>query len=925
MNVTGTMAGSVWGTDVYTSDGSLGKTAIHAGLLTTGQTKYMRVCMRPGRSSYTGSTRNGVTSYSYGAFGSSISLVADPGAEAGAPPTPGANDYKAAVLDDDPIAYWRKYSGGAIADASGNGFNITSGNIGADLSASGYSPIAGSTDPASLYFAGNTSNNGVITPLTKGDFSNWDTGWSWGFWAKTEKLTGSWNPGYSGVQAQAPLMIGNADGFSPSYHAYAQLWRNQKFQFWHSHGSDENTNPSSPAATINTWHYFNLVAEEGSAKFYVDGSLVTDYTSDTPDIADNTPFTFSTYMGDDWPTGNFDSLRGKIAEVAVYDHELTQEQITRQYRLGKYGLHFSYPDQTVWARDGQSTFWDSYGGPIANLEPDIAGSPTGWSFAVAPGYTLPGGLTVNSATGEISGTVDTDNVNTQFVEIRVKATKGANTITSNLVTIVVRPSTIAAQFRPFLRFDEGEDWRPLSVDAFLSETYPGDDTHQICPDKSDPGVGCHDWSYWGTHELSFPHPTLLDDEAEWPYIDFHGEGDEVEHLKAPDADLVECDAGYLYDCDTGPTSVMYWHNAPTTSAYNLLDYWTFYRYNKYDGGFYDGDHEADWEEVVVAYTGSNPQTFDWVGMSAHGPVYRYLRGVLTCGGAEAEPGSCGTEGSPANDVFRPHVFVADGSHANYPEECSYGGLLLCAQPEEVWPEKDHGGEDPWGNNDNASSLKLFNDEAGWDGFTGDWWADWNGWWGYQDDESHVTSPGASNRSPDIYNNSDGSADDIPCNELGSDEEENCSEPLSRILGLPSVPLSGSSSACAPWMGPGIVVSICNPQLLGSSLETGKLDLPAEVHISNLGRDRVIDGAPGIIQVLGKPLQAGDALEIRGELRGMTIKVETSLGQSMGTSAQFSDITGGKGITLSVRPDGDPILRLPDGGRMQPDSVSLRRQ
>ena len=69
--VTGAVSGNIWGTDIYTYDSPLAKAAIHAGVVTNGQTATVKVTMLPSQTSYTGSTRNGVTSGSFGAYGPS--------------------------------------------------------------------------------------------------------------------------------------------------------------------------------------------------------------------------------------------------------------------------------------------------------------------------------------------------------------------------------------------------------------------------------------------------------------------------------------------------------------------------------------------------------------------------------------------------------------------------------------------------------------------------------------------------------------------------------------------------------------------------------------------------------------------------------------------------------------------------------------
>jgi hypothetical protein len=66
--VTGAAAGSVWGTDVYTSDSTLAAAAVHAGILQPGQTGMVRVLILMPPATFQGSTRNGVASMAYGPF-----------------------------------------------------------------------------------------------------------------------------------------------------------------------------------------------------------------------------------------------------------------------------------------------------------------------------------------------------------------------------------------------------------------------------------------------------------------------------------------------------------------------------------------------------------------------------------------------------------------------------------------------------------------------------------------------------------------------------------------------------------------------------------------------------------------------------------------------------------------------------------------
>ena len=82
-------AGAVWGTDVYTDDSSVCTAAVHAGLITVAGGGSVTIVMRPGQTSYKGSTRNGITSSPYGSWGGSFVLLGAPsgGGSPGSPPS----------------------------------------------------------------------------------------------------------------------------------------------------------------------------------------------------------------------------------------------------------------------------------------------------------------------------------------------------------------------------------------------------------------------------------------------------------------------------------------------------------------------------------------------------------------------------------------------------------------------------------------------------------------------------------------------------------------------------------------------------------------------------------------------------------------------------------------------------------------------
>jgi hypothetical protein len=86
--VTGTADGSVWGTDVYTSDSSVAKAAVHAGALKVGETGVVRVRIVAPPPSFRGSARNGVVSDSWGAWGGAFTVARAPAGAAAAPAGP---------------------------------------------------------------------------------------------------------------------------------------------------------------------------------------------------------------------------------------------------------------------------------------------------------------------------------------------------------------------------------------------------------------------------------------------------------------------------------------------------------------------------------------------------------------------------------------------------------------------------------------------------------------------------------------------------------------------------------------------------------------------------------------------------------------------------------------------------------------------
>lgn len=88
--LTGKTDGSIWGTNVYTTDSSLSTAAVHAGIVKAGETDDVEVMVVAGMDSYAGSQKNGVSSGDWKSYGASYKFVKKSGDEAPASKLPEA-------------------------------------------------------------------------------------------------------------------------------------------------------------------------------------------------------------------------------------------------------------------------------------------------------------------------------------------------------------------------------------------------------------------------------------------------------------------------------------------------------------------------------------------------------------------------------------------------------------------------------------------------------------------------------------------------------------------------------------------------------------------------------------------------------------------------------------------------------------------
>lgn len=247
----------------------------------------------------------------------------------------------------------------------------------------------------------------------------------------------------------------------------------------------------------------------------------------------------------------------------------------------------------------------------------------------------------------------------------------------------VAAQELALRFQPHLLFDSAERWRPVDVDAFLSE--PG---HRVCSRASAPCAAL-------TSVAQLAPPAR--------YVDLRGTRRDGRDALAPDLATCAKSRPDLLDCDAGGRSAIYAH-VRRRGRRIAIDYWWFLRYNRLlvgDRVLVD-HHEGDWEGVTVIVDAAGTRVED-VHFAVHAKVLRYPRGV------------------PRFDA-RSHVrvYLANGTHAAYPRPCR----SLCGLA-----EGDFDGHSPWVNNDAAACaqrcVRLLPESLGAPAS----WAAWNGLWG----------------------------------------------------------------------------------------------------------------------------------------------------------------------------------------------------
>jgi Tol biopolymer transport system component len=468
-------------------------------------------------------------------------------------------------------------------------------------------------------------------------------------------------------------------------------------------------------------------------------------------------------------------------------------------------------------------------------------------------------------------------------------------------TTITKWDFLAYEHRPTMLFDEGERWRPLDVTKFFAER------HTMC---SRDGLICEPI---GSAEL-LRNPIYHDG-----VLDVNGTPGQEETYHSPNPN---CLVDNLRDCDFSPESASYYHVVgPSPLGYTYLDYWYFYRYNDNPdpSGF---DHESDWEGLSIAPAPAPRQTFDFASFSGHGTYFSYLRDNLSCDGLQR--GSCGTE--QVRMGMRVNSYIAGGSHANYAEPCGN----FCFQSNSVVPEMDHGGERPWGRNDDRSALLKLPPNAP----LGTPWAsgpkeftDWPGnWTGTPDHQIFGPAGGDPNRAHFF----------APWDGLVCVDDDTCSAQTASARRTQRARTTKNAS-CRSWFGPSVNVLACDERGLERALRDRTLGKRGNVAVT-AGRSSA-DDAPGLAQVLGPPLRPGAvARVVRRSGAAAEHRVLVRIRNRRGDVfvAEFERVGGGRGVgrlrvaapagaRAASRQPPQPTITWSNGSADKPSAIRLERR
>jgi hypothetical protein len=477
----------------------------------------------------------------------------------------------------------------------------------------------------------------------------------------------------------------------------------------------------------------------------------------------------------------------------------------------------------------------------------------------------------------------------------------------------------------FIALDSADSWSPLNLTAFFQERDPADSSqgaHQVCPvvgstdnctrvtslgtasdgfttvglPNSDgmldinnavrcPGPECQDDTYWSPEVLSGSCAPLT--------------------MAGVQTNFKECgDAGHAamyYNL----TTTSFADGQPYTRSY--WDYWLFYRYD-INNGPSTGNHEGDWEGLVVVTTAGDPYLYGdrilYVNYAQHGEAFRAL------------PGTFGTaDGHPTD-------YVAADTHASYPDYCASD----CLNNRDQSTEYSHRGDvTSWaGNSDCAACVVAIPEQ----------------------DSSPGTLPTQSNAAgwaavpiqwgstveqffPPVTANSDTGPAFNSSNRYVHPWQVNGGDPLPAAATISGAgPTVGNEADCGSWFGGDVVALLCDHGLALEGVHGG---------VFGLARGGFGISAPnhrsgqtlGIAQMVGPALRDGQELDLTGAIpRSLPLKLVVRLDSDHVAYADFTlpPLVKGAATTISASSStsGATVsLTLHGGRRIRASSVVVK--
>lgn len=396
---------------------------------------------------------------------------------------------------------------------------------------------------------------------------------------------------------------------------------------------------------------------------------------------------------------------------------------------------------------------------------------------------------------------------------------------------------VAERFRPWLRFDSRERWRPLNVAHLLAERDGNAPAHAFCTrtrSRNDCGPLPSEQALTARvrEERAFGAESFL-----------NLAGQRLAEYRAPGGRCAP-----LLDCGTAPGSAIYYRVTQSNDRY-YADYWWFFRYNNFARSRPEvscavkqavalelcGEHEGDWEGVTVVTRPGDGEAADYVVYAAHRGTFRYAASELRL-----------------HEGRRPEVFVARGSHASYPVACD-GVSRGCGQPAELaaaglvpLPEGRFDGGASWERNAESCARevpdscllalpRVDRDARAWTVWPGRWGAGCQAVCGRHDGVSSPKSPGLQTRYQTPW----------------------CSTRSGNLV------CDQRALVCGDWLGPLVAVVACSPRPLARGLASPTETQTGTLTVRLNGRDTSTETVPGVVQVLATPVRPGTTVTVSG--------------------------------------------------------------